>query len=250
MTRKRAWTVPVSVLAAAAFVLACEEVPNTPESPPVAQAPPGACSPWPDCKDGDDGGGDGGSFTVVFPDDLVYGGSGIATTGTGTIDLTGENTADGITAAGTYSLVYDVDTSAGAICDASEHPLVALFDEVELNSPEFSIRFDKEAENGSYEINDRIRVDSNRLQNPNGDDGFLYSVWFRGKGNPGYDPATDVDYTETTDADGTTWTSVRVQDEDIFVKKLRCRNKKCKAVEVVDRDVCELAANYSLKASR
>lgn len=257
MSRTRAWTVPVSMLAAAAFMLACEEVPSTPESPPVAEAPPGACSPWPDCnKDddgGDDGGGDdGGSFTLVFPDDLAYAGSGIAATGTGTTDLTGENTADGITTEGSYSLVYDVDTSAGGICDATEHPLVALFDEVELNSPDFSLRFDKEADSdGSYEINDRIRVDSNRLQNPNGDDGFLYSIWFRGRpSDPEYDPGTDVQYQETTDADGNTWTSVQVEDEDVFVRQLECRNKKCKAVKIVDRDRCELAADYSLKASR
>ena len=252
------FSLPISVLAGTAFlVAACDEVPSTPDGPLSAEAPPGACSPWPDCRDGggggdDDGGGSDGPFELAFPDDLAYASFGVATTGTGTIDLTGENTADGIIAEGAYSLVYEVDTTAGGICDAAEHPLVALFDGVELNSPDFSLRFDKEADsNGSFEINDRIRVDSNELQNPNGDDGYLYSVWFRGRpSDPDYDPATDVQYQETTDADGDTWTSIKVENEDVFVRQLECRNPRCNSKKVVAGDRCKLAADYSLKATR
>lgn len=203
--------------------------------------------------DGGGGGNEAGPLTVVFPDDLFWGGFGIATTGTGGQDLTGENTAEKIELEGSYSFRFDVtaDPASEAACPLDEHPLVALFNDTELNSPRFTIRFDKEADGtGSFEINDRIRVDLNDLADPAGDPDIRYSVWFRGKGHPDYDPHTDVQYEETTDDAGDPWTSIRVEDEDVFVKKLRCRNKKCNSVEVLDRDLCETAANYSLKVSR
>ncbi len=203
----------------------------------------------PQCNGGDDGGGDDGGgdgpISIIFPDDNpdAYEGFGIATTGTGTIDLTGENTADGLNAEGTYSLRYETSD-----CPEADHPLVAMFNDVELNTGSFSMKLDKDSDgDGVYDFNDRIRVDLNELSNPDdATDDHVYSVWFRGRPNdPDYDPATDVQITESSDA-----TSVKVEDEDIFVRKQRCRNPACKAVEVVEGDRCKLAADYSLKVSK
>lgn len=55
----------LALLGGGAFVagvalVACDQTPVTPDSVPIAKAPPGACDPWPECKDGggdDDGGG-------------------------------------------------------------------------------------------------------------------------------------------------------------------------------------------------
>lgn len=257
----RRFTLSTTLAAAGLLAIGCEPtslMESTTEAPPPQFAPPGACQPWPDCKnggdDGDDGGGTEGPLTATFPDDLAYGGFGILTTGAGDTDLTGTNTADGITAEGTYSLTYVAQTCADdngvdQQFDADAHPLVALFDGVELNSTDFDIRFDKEPDSNGFDINDRIRVNLNGLQNPDGDDGFVYSVWFRGRPNDpdsGYDPAVDVQYDDSDPG----WTSIRVEDEDIFVRQLRCRNAKCKSTEVVGRDRCKLGANYSLKVSK
>lgn len=216
-----------------------------PEDAPIRFAPPGACDPWPECRDGGDDGDDDGStesaIELVFPDDEVFDSFGIATTGSGTTDLTGENTADWLEASGSYSLVYETTD-----CPEEDHPLVALFNAHELNTSDFSMKLDKEADENGYDFNDRIRVDLNDLQHPDGDDGFVYSVWFRGRPNdPNYDPDQDVQISEGSD-----WTSVEVTNEDVFVRQLECRGRSCNSVEVVDRDRCELAADYSLKASK
>lgn len=77
---------PLTLLAGAAFIvggamMACEEAPLTPDAPPVAAAPRGACSPWPACKDDD--GGDGGGGDGSTPDSAA-------------LDLGGDANADGL----------------------------------------------------------------------------------------------------------------------------------------------------------
>lgn len=57
---KRSLVVALGAVFVPVLFAACEQGPTKTAETPTAEAPPGACSPWPSCKDDDDGGDGGG----------------------------------------------------------------------------------------------------------------------------------------------------------------------------------------------
>lgn len=239
MNRPRNVSIPFAAGVAAFLVVSCGEGPTevVRDVPAPQFAPPGACSPWPSCRDdGDDGDGDGGGSTspvdVRFDSERT---EDIASAASQTLE--GENSAERIQVEGGYTLTYTVPE--GACADDDGDDLIALFNGDPITASA-EITADKDPSDG-LDINDRVRV---RLNDIDIGDDFRYSMRFHGllgNENSTFHPIEDV----TIDDTDSNETKVIVSEQELEVRRFKKRGKK-----ILDTDRCFGVAYYTFYASK